>query len=511
MDNLYGLFRQRFPSRLSRPFLETERGEVYRYEDVERTTARFARGLNRLGLDKGDRLVAQIDKSPAAVFLYLACLRSGIIYVPLNTAYQAAELDHFLADAEPRTVICRPESFERMALLCQRRGLTAPLALDVDGRGSFADGLTTDDVAYRDAEVDAGEVAALLYTSGTTGRPKAAMMTHGQLWAKADAIARWWGWTDADVLLHAMPIFHTHGLFLSMHCVLATGSSMLFLPRFEPESILRLLPRATTFTAVPTMYGRLLASLRLTAEVCRNMRLFISGSAPLSPKTFHGFEERTRHTILECWGMTETLTNASNPLAGKRRAGTVGRPVPGVELRVADEDGCPRPSGEASVLEVRTAPAFAGYWRRPEETRAAFRPDGFFVTGDVGRFGEDGYLRIVGRASDMIISGGYNVYPKEVEAAIDRVAGVAASAVLGVPHRDFGEAVIAVVERGAAPVPADQEILGRLKGELASFKVPKKVFWVEALPRNDIGKVQKHLLRERYRHTFSDAGQADSA
>ena len=509
MSNLYGLFRQRFCPRLSRPFLETAGGDIHLYADVEAASARFAAGLNRLGLRKGDRLVAQIDKTPDAVFLYLACLRAGLVYVPLNTAYQPAELDHFLADAEPGATICRPEAFDGMALLCERRGLSQPLTLDAEGGGSFADALGPLAVEYQDVEVGPRDVAALLYTSGTTGRPKGAMMTHGQLWAKADALTRHWGWTPADVLLHAMPIFHTHGLFLSMHCVLATGSSMLFLPRFDPECVLRLLPRSTTFTGVPTMYTRLLASPDLTREICRNVRLFISGSAPLSPETFRTFEARTGHTILECWGMTETLTNASNPLAGGHRPGSVGRPVPGVALRVADETGRARAAGKAGMLEVRTEQMFAGYWRRPDETKAAFRPDGFFVTGDLGRFDRDGYLRIVGRAGDMVISGGYNVYPKEIEIAIDRIAGVAESAVLGVPHPDFGEAVIAVIERQAAGrEPTERQVLGQLKTQLASFKLPKKLFWVEALPRNDIGKVQKHVLRERYRETFRPRSRA---
>lgn len=502
-DNLYGLFRGRFLSHVSRPFLETENGRLDTYAHLEHTSGRFALRLNRLGLRKGDRLVTQVDKSPEAVFLYLACLRSGIIYVPLNTAYQSAEVAYYLADSEPKAVVCRPQVFGMMAELARTRGITHILTLNAAGLGSFTEGIESLDPEYPDVSVGARDLAALLYTSGTTGRPKGAMMTHGHLWAKADTLARSWGWQSQDVLLHAMPIFHTHGLFLSTHCVLASGSGMIFLPRFDAEMVIRLLPRSTVFTGVPTMYARMLASPALDAEACRNIRLFISGSAPLSAETFHAFRERTGRTILECWGMTETLTNASNPLMGERRAGTVGLPVPGIELRIADDDGRPRPKGEAGVLEVRTAQMFAGYWGRPEETRAAFRPDGFFITGDLGRIDEDGFLRIVGRAKDMIISGGYNIYPKEVEAAIDRIEGVTESAVIGLPHPDFGEGVIAVVERQ----PGREElteggIIHRLKEELANFKVPKRVFLVDALPRNDIGKVQKHILREQYKDAF---------
>jgi len=502
-DNLYGLFQRRFPSHPSRLFLEGESGRLCTYGNLEEMSGRFAQRLNHLGLRKGDRLVTQIDKTPEAVFLYLACLRSGIIYVPLNTAYQPAEVAYYLSDSEPKAVVCRPQAFGMMAELAPPRGISQILTLDVDGGGSFPEGIELLDPAYPDLSGSARDLAALLYTSGTTGRPKGAMMTHGHLWAKADALARLWGWRGEDVLLHAMPIFHTHGLFLSMHCVLASGSGMVFLAQFDAESVIRLLPRATVFTGVPTMYTRMLASPALNAEACRNMRLFISGSAPLSAETFHAFRERTGHTILECWGMTETLTNASNPLIGNRRAGTVGLPVPGVELRIVDDEGRPRPTGEAGALEVRTREMFAGYWRRPEETRAAFRPDGFFMTGDLGRVDQDGSVTIVGRAKDMIISGGFNVYPKEVEAVIDRIDGVVESAVIGLPHPDFGEGVVAVVEGRPDQVDLTEAlIIHRLKAELANFKVPKRVFVVDALPRNDIGKVRKHILRERYWQAF---------
>jgi malonyl-CoA/methylmalonyl-CoA synthetase len=493
-DNLYGRFRQRFLPHLTRPFLEAEDGRLYTYAALEQTSGRYARRLQALGLRPGDRLVAQIDKSPGAVFLYLACLRAGIIYVPLNTAYRPAEVAYLLADSAPRVVICSPSAHGAMVAAAAPRGIRQVLTLDAAAGGTFAEGSERLDTDTPDATVAAHDVAALLYTSGTTGRPKGAMMTHGHLWDKADALTRLWGWGPTDILLHAMPIFHTHGLFLSMHCVLASGAGMLFRSRFDADETARLLPRCTVFTGVPTMYTRMLAGPALDAEACRNMRLFISGSAPLAPQTFQDFRERTGHAILECWGMTETLTNASNPLRGARRPGSVGSPVPGVELRVADGQGRAQPRGEAGVLE--------GYWGQPEATRAAFRPDGFFVTGDLGRVDDD-VVTIVGRASDLIITGGYNVYPREVESVLARIDGVADSAVVGIPHPDLGEGVIAVVERrpgGGAPTEAG--ILEQVRGELAGFKVPKRVLFVNALPRNAIGKVQKQTLRERYQDAF---------
>ena len=502
-ENLYQVFRQRFATRLPQPFLESEDGRVMTYADLDRTTARYAERLGLLGLSKGDRLVTQLDKTPETVCLYLACLRAGMVYVPLNTAYQPAEVDYFLADAEPAAVVCRPQATELMASLAGARGVRHVLTLEAGGGGSFTEGIETLSGDYTEAAPGSEDLAALLYTSGTTGRPKGAMMTHDLLAAKATTLAAHWGWRPEDVLLHAMPIFHTHGLFLSMHCALASGASMIFLPRFDASSVVRLLPRATVFTGVPTMYARLVSQVGLTVEACRNMRLFISGSAPLSPETFHAFRARTGHAILECWGMTETLTNASNLLDGERRAGSVGFPAPGVAIRVVDDQGRPRPAGEAGMLEVRPTRRFAGYWRRPEESRASFRPDGFFITGDVGRLGADGFLTIVGRATDLIISGGYNVYPKEVETVLDRLDGVAESAVIGLPHPDLGEAVTAVVElHPGRDDLSEAAIIAALKQELAFFKVPKRVIVVHEFPRSSVGKIQKGALRERFQDTY---------
>ncbi len=477
---------------------------------MDRATSRFAHRLDRLGLRRGDRLVVQVEKAPETVFLYLACLRAGVIYVPLNTAYVPSEVAHFVKDCAPTALVCRPADLPVMLALATRQGISHVLTLDRLGGGPCGDGAEPPDAEYPDVEVAPGDVAAVVYTSGTTGRPKGAMMTHGHLWDKADTLAQVWGWECDDVLLHAMPIFHTHGLFLSMHCALASGAGVFFLSRFDADGVIGHFPRVTVFTGVPTMYTRLLARPLLDTTVCRNMRLFIAASAPLSPETFRAFRERTGHAIVECWGMTETLTNASNPLHGERRPGTVGQPVPGVELRVADNAGRPLPRGSVGGLEVRTRRMFAGYWNAPEETRVAFRADGFFVTGDLGRVGEDGVVAIVGRAKDLIITGGYNVNPKEVETVIDRVLGVEESAVIGVPHPDFGEGVIAVVVRqGRQSHLSEADIIRSLTRELAGFKIPKRVVFEDVLPRNEIGKIEKVVLRARYRDVFSSPAKEE--
>jgi malonyl-CoA/methylmalonyl-CoA synthetase len=427
--------------------------------------------------------------------------------VPLNPAYRTAELAGYLADAEPGAVVCRPQDAEALGSLARDRAIPRLLTLAAGGGGSLADGIEALAPDFPDAPVGPDDPAAIVYTSGSTGRPKGAVLTHDFLGVKAVTTAAHWGWQPEDVLLHAMPICHTHGLFLSLHCVLISGASLLFLPRFDAMAALRLLPRATVFTGVPTMYARLLAQEELTRETCRAVRLFVSGSAPLAPDTFRAFRARTGHAILECWGMTETLTNASNPLDGERRAGCVGLPLPGVALRVVDDRGVPRPAGEAGMLEVRPPRPVAGYWRNPDETRAAARPDGFFVTGDLGRIDADGVVTIVGRATDLIISGGYNVYPREVETILDRLDGVAESAVIGLPHPDLGEAVTAVVECAAGRDGLDEAaIRDALKRELAFFKVPRRVLVVRELPRSSVGKVLKGALRERFKEIYRQEG-----
>lgn len=496
--SLYALFRERFPSDRTRLFIETEGGKTYSYADLEELSGRYARLLIDLGVGPGDRVAVQVEKSPEAIFLYLACLRAGAIYLPLNPAYTKSEVGYFLGDAQPRIFVCRPEAEGAVSDIARSAGVGEVLTLDQAGGGSLVE--RSADLAPIDGAVEraADDIAAILYTSGTTGRSKGAMLTHWNLASNGLALHEVWGFRAGDVLLHALPLFHTHGLFVATHCVLLNGSGMLFLPKFDADTVLRLLPRATVMMGVPTFYARLLAHDGLDAAVCRGMRLFISGSAPLLEETFHAFRQRTGHTILERYGMTETGMNTSNPLEGERIAGTVGFPLPGVEARVTDDGGSVLGADEIGVLEVRGPNVFIGYWRMPEKTREEFRDDGFFVTGDVAKIDPRGYIHIVGRAKDLIISGGFNVYPKEVELCIDRIDGVVESAVVGVPHPDFGEAVTAVVKRAPdAKVEADA-VIATCKAELANFKVPKSVHFVDELPRNAMGKVQKNDLRVRF-------------
>lgn len=502
-ENLFQLFQGRFPADRSRPFIETDDGRTYSYRDLELASGRLARLLSKLGVDAGDRVAVQVDKSAEAVFLYLACLRIGAVLVPLNTAYRRAEIEYFLSDAEPTAVICLADREDLIGGMARDLGIPHVLTLDRQGGGSLVERSRDLDPDVPIARVGGDDLAAILYTSGTTGRSKGAMMTHGNLGSNALALHRSWGWEPSDVLLHALPIFHTHGLFVAINCVLLNGTGMLFLQRFDTAEVIRLLPRASVFMGVPTYYVRLLADPGFTAEACRDMRLFISGSAPLVESVFDDFRKRTGHTILERYGMTETCMNTSNPLDGRRVAGTVGRSLPGVETRVVDRHGTALPAGEVGVLEVRGPNVFKGYWRMPEKTEAEFRTDGFFITGDLARIDADGYVTLVGRDKDLIISGGYNVYPKEVEMVIDGIAGVAESAVIGVPHPDFGEGVTAVVKRhpGGAGIAAE-EITRQLEDAIAAYKVPKGVFFVDELPRNAMGKVQKNELRERYKDAY---------
>ena len=505
-DNLYELFESRFPAESSSTFIETEDGRVYSYVSMVYRSGRYARLLSDLGVTPGDRVLAQVEKSPEAVFLYLACLRAGAVFLPLNTAYQRDEVAYFLNDAEPAAVVIDPAREAELAPLTEQAGCKHLLTLDAAGSGTLEQRSAALDGEFGCLPRAADDLAAMLYTSGTTGRSKGAMLSHGNLAANAQALHQTWGFQHDDLLLHALPIYHAHGLFVAINCVLLNGTGMLFLPKFDAESVLRLLPRATVMMGVPTFYTRLLTRPDFGAEVCRNIRVFIAGSAPLLAETFNEFQERSGHTILERYGMSETGMNSSNPLEGERKAGSVGRPLPGVELRVVGEDGSPLGTDEIGDLEVRGPNVFKGYWRNAEKTAESFRDDGFFVTGDLAKIDGEGYVHLVGRAKDLIISGGFNVYPKEIEQVIDEIEGVGESAVIGLPHPDFGEAVAAVVTPAAgSAAPSEAAIISATKGRLANFKVPKRVFQSEALPRNAMGKVQKNLLRERYAAAFKDA------
>ena len=497
--NVYEVFRQRFPADRSRPFIESAGGRVHSYRHLEETCARYAHLLRRLGVEKGDRVAGQVEKSAEAVFLYLAVLRAGAIYMPLTTAYRKAEMEYFLSDAGPKVVVGDPGAEGMLVDVATKSGVPHVLTLDAEGGGSLADqsqGLDADFPAVAAADED---VCAIVYTSGTTGRPKGAMLTHGLTAWNAKTLHRAWGWRPDDVLLHTNPI--AYGLFGTTNLVLMNGTGMIFLPKFDAEAVIELLPRATVFVGVPTYYVRLLAHPRFTAEVCRDMRLFVTGSAPLLADTFHTFRKRTGHTLLDRYGLTETLLFTSNPLDGERVADTSGPPLPGVEVRIADDNGEALAPGEIGMIEVKTPQMFKGYWGMPERTETDFRPDGFFITGDQGRINPNGYVSVVGRAKDVVITGGFNVYPKEVETFIDAIDGVDESAVIGVPHPDFGEAVTAVVTCRDDDV-TEEGIIGHLKGEIADYKVAKRVFFVDELPRNALGKVEKKVLRERYQDTF---------
>ena len=510
-ENLFDVLAARFPADRGKTCLETVPGTAlperhYSYADLEEISGRMARLLGDLGVTKGDRVAAQVDKSPAAIFLYLACMRLGAAYLPLNTAYQDRELEYFFGDAEPKVVVCQTQREAALRPVAKAAGAVALLTLDETGQGSLMACSADLEPDLRVASAEADDLAAILYTSGTTGRSKGAMLSHGNLAANALTLNRTWGFSPDDVLLHALPIFHTHGLFVATNCALLSGARMIFLPKFDADLIMRELPRASVMMGVPTFYTRLLAREDFGPEPCRDMRLFISGSAPLLAETHVAFEARTGHRILERYGMTETGMNTSNPLAGERIAGTVGPPLPDVEARVCDEDGNTLGPDEVGVLEVRGPNVFQGYWRQPDKTKAEFRPDGFFITGDIAKIDRRGYVHIVGRAKDLIISGGFNVYPKEIELVLDAIPGIGESAVIGLQHPDFGEAVGAVVTRsGAGDGPSEAEVIAAAKSELANFKVPKAVFFVEGLPRNAMGKVQKNVLRESYKDTFRPA------
>lgn len=496
--NLYGQFEAAFPADPRAALLHTAHGGSYTYTDARRESARLANYLVSLGAAPGDRVTVQVDKSPQVLWLYLACLRAGLVYHPLNTAYQASELEYFLGDAQPRIIVCRGRDEDMFQRLAGPAGVERVLTLEADGSGSLSARARDLPDSFTTVPRAADDMAALLYSSGTTGRPKGIMLSHANLASNGKTLVELWGFTPRDVLLHALPVFHVHGLFVATHCVLLSGARMHWLETFDAREVVAHLPHCTVMMGVPTYYTRLLAQPQFGRDNCGAMRLFISGSAPLLAETFAEFEQRTGHRILERYGMSETGMNTSNPLRGERRAGTVGPPLPDVEVRVVDATGAVVPVGEAGDLQVRGPNVFRGYWRMPDKTREDFTADGFFNTGDKATLSADGYLSIVGRAKDMIICGGLNVYPKEIEQFLDELDGVAESAVIGVPHADFGEAVVAVIVPLAGATLAERDVIDVARTKLANFKVPKRVFLVGELPRNAMGKVQKNLLRERY-------------
>jgi len=506
--NLYALFERHFPADLEQPFLIIPNGRVISYGELAAESARIAHALVDVGCRPGDRVAVQTDKDWRVLALYLACLRAGFIYLPLNTGYQRSELSYFFADSEPRVIVCRGDALGVVATLAQH---AAVLTLDANG-GELGDRAREMPDTFASVHLQPDDIAALLYTSGTTGRAKGAMLTQRNLASNAITLVAAWGFTRGDVLLHALPAYHVHGLFVTTHCVLLSASRMLWLAKFDAGEVASLLPRATVLMGVPTFYSRLLAEPALTRESCRGVRLFVSGSAPLLTETFEAFRARTGHAILERYGMTETGMNTSNPLDGARVAGTVGPPLPGIDVRVVGANGDSAASGVVGDVQVKGPNVFNGYWRMPKKTDEEFTADGYFKTGDLGEWVPDGpgrdYLRLVGRAKDLIITGGLNVYPLEVEERINQMDGVVESAVIGIPDADFGETVAAVVVGKPDHTLTPASIVAALKADIAAFKVPKRVLFVEELPRNAMGKVQKNVLRERHAAYEPAGGEA---
>ena len=477
-------------------------GETLSYDAFLKMAGRMANVLSRNGARPGDRVAAQVRKSPQALALYAACVQGGFVFLPLNTAYTSNEIAYFVENATPRILVCDESAREGLEGIARSAG-AALMTLDGDGGGTLSRQAGDAPETFETVARGEDDLAAFLYTSGTTGRSKGAMLTHGNLLSNAAALVEAWRFTADDVLLHALPIFHTHGLFVASNVLMLAGGSMIFLPAFQLDEIVEWLPEATSMMGVPTYYTRLLGEPRFDRDLVGHMRLFTSGSAPLLAETHVSFAGRTGHRILERYGMTETNMNTSNPYDGERRAGTVGFPLPGVELRiVSQESGAAVPSGEIGVIEVRGPNVFKGYWQMPEKTKEEFRGDGFFITGDLGLIDADGYVQIVGRAKDLIISGGYNIYPKEVELLLDEQPGIVESAVIGVPHPDFGEGVVAAVVMAPGADFDEAALLGAIRDKIARFKQPKRVFPVAELPRNTMGKVQKNVLRQSMADCF---------
>ncbi len=508
--NLYAHLRANFPADLDAVAVKADSGLHYSWRDLDRASAMMANLLLSLKLPKGARIAVQVEKSVEAMLLYLATLRAGYVFLPLNTAYQSAEIEYFITNAQPSVVVCSSQNFGWVSKIAFTCGTQNVFTLNDDRTGSLLERSMHCSDKHSCVHSTADDLAAILYTSGTTGRSKGAMLSHGNMLSNAVLLKDYWGWKADDVLIHALPIFHVHGLFVAIHGALMNGSTMLWLNKFDPKAVIAHMPQATVFMGVPTLYVRMLAEPSLTKQAAKNMRLFIAGSAPLLKETFQAWQSATGHTILERYGMSETVMLTSNPYAAdkryanqsERRPTTVGFPLPGVSLRVCGDDGEVLKTDAIGGLQVKGANVFAGYWRMPEKTLEEFTADGFFKTGDVGKIDERGYVHIVGRSKDLIISGGYNVYPAEIEGYINDMPGVAESALIGVPHPDFGEVGVAVVIAKPGTTVQSDAIIASLKNQLANFKIPKHCEIVAQLPRNTMGKVQKNVLREQYKNHF---------
>ena len=494
--NLYTSYKEGFKKNLEGLFLYDDKDLNITYRELDSETARLANGLKGLGLSEGDRVTVQVDKCIEMVYLYLACVRSNIIFHPLNPAYKERELSYFLDDAKPSLFISNEETISRINDLGLGHSINHLFVLNEDGSGNFAD-ISAED-SFITVDCSENDIAALLYSSGTTGKPKGIMLSHGNISSNVQSLVKAWGFQESDCLLHALPIYHVHGLFVALGCALMTGSKLKWLESFEVDSILKSLPECTVMMGVPTYYTRLLTRDALDPELTNQIRLFISGSAPLLEETFNEFYKRTNHQILERYGMTETNMNTSNPLKGERKPGTVGLPLQDVHVKIVDENNVILPEGEIGNIQIKGPNVFKGYWEMPDKTKEDFSEDKFFNTGDKGLIDEDGYLSIVGRSKDMIISGGLNIYPKEIESIIDKIDGVLESAVIGISDEDLGEKVVAIIVSEEGALLNKKEIIVEIKGQLAGFKAPKEVKLVEQLPRNAMGKVQKNILRDTF-------------
>ena len=495
--NLYTSYKEGFKNNLEGQFLYDDKGLNVTYRELDSETAKLANGLKELGLSEGDRVTVQVDKCIEMVYLYLACVRSNIIFHPLNPAYKEKELSYFLDDAKPSLFISNEETISSIRDLSLEHSIDHLFVLNNDGSGNFSDISTSED-NYITVACSDDDIAALLYSSGTTGKPKGIMLSHGNISSNAESLVKAWGFQKSDCLLHALPIYHVHGLFVALGCVFMTGSKLKWLESFDADVVLKSIPECTVMMGVPTYYTRLLKRDLLDSKLTEGIRLFISGSAPLLEETFNEFNQRTNHQILERYGMTETNMNTSNPLKGDRKPGTVGLPLEDVQVRVVDEENNVLSQGEIGNLQIKGPNVFKGYWEMPEKTKEDFSKDGFFNTGDKGLIDEGGYVSIIGRSKDMIISGGLNVYPKEIESLIDKIEGVLESAVIGLSDEDLGEKVVAVIVSEESKTLDEKKVISEIKDQLAGFKAPKEVKFIDQLPRNAMGKVQKNILRETF-------------
>ena len=495
--NLYTSYKEGFKNNLEGQFLYDDKGLNVTYRELDSETAKLANGLKELGLSEGDRVTVQVDKCIEMVYLYLACVRSNIIFHPLNPAYKEKELSYFLDDAKPSLFISNEETISSISDLSLEQGIDHLFVLNNDGSGNFSDISTSED-NYITVACSEDDIAALLYSSGTTGKPKGIMLSHGNISSNAESLVKAWGFQESDCLLHALPIYHVHGLFVALGCVFMTGSKLKWLESFDADVVLKSIPECTVMMGVPTYYTRLLKRDLLDSKLTEGIRLFISGSAPLLEETFNEFNQRTNHQILERYGMTETNMNTSNPLKGNRKPGTVGLPLEDVQVRVVDEENNELSQGEIGNLQIKGPNVFKGYWEMPEKTKEDFSKDGFFNTGDKGLIDEGGYVSIIGRSKDMIISGGLNIYPKEIESLIDKIEGVLESAVIGLSDEDLGEKVVAVIVSEESKTLDEKKVISEIKDQLAGFKAPKEIKFIDQLPRNAMGKVQKNVLRETF-------------